>query len=305
MTHFKKVSIILATTALFSVSPAFAGGSGGGGGGNVGGGNSSVSAPTYNPVVDYQAGVKLLQAGDYRQADRKFGKVLKATRRNANVNYYMGLAKVGQDKHKSSIRYFKSAAKYDKTLYEAQGSLGAAYANSGKAEKAQEVMVKLETIAAECGTCSNAVRIKAAQDQITAALSGAPQKTSYLSPYGPEVLETQYFASVSLINKGEYKAAFDDLVLTAAAVGPHPDVTTYMGYTQRKLGNYETAKSYYAMALEVDPNHKGANEYLGELYVETGEMDKAKAQLAKLETICTFGCIEENELRGWIVKALP
>ena len=78
-----------------------------------------------------------------------------------------------------------------------------------------------------------------------------------------------------------------------------------MGYTQRKLGNYETAKSYYAMALEVDPNHKGANEYLGELYVETGDMDKAQIQLAKLEEICTFGCIEENELRAWIVDALP
>jgi len=59
------------------------------------------------------------------------------------------------------------------------------------------------------------------------------------------------------------------------------------------------------MALDVAPNHKGANEYLGELYVETGEMNKAKVQLAKLEEICSFGCIEENELRSWIVKALP
>jgi len=44
---------------------------------------------------------------------------------------------------------------------------------------------------------------------------------------------------------------------------------------------------------------------LGELYVETGEMEKAKAQLAKLEEICNFGCIEENELRGWIHNAAP
>lgn len=305
MTHIKKMTIALATTALFSVSPAFAGGSGGGGGGNIGGGSQGVSAPAYNPVVDYQAGLKLLQGGEFKQADRKFAKVLKATRRNASANYYMGLAKVGQEKHKSSVRYFKSAARYDKTLYEAHGELGAAYVATGKLEKAQTVMTNLDAIAAECGTCNNSARIKAAQNKITAAMNGDVQKTSYLSPYGPEVLETQYFASVSLINKGEYQAAFDDLTLTAAAVGPHPDVTTYMGYTQRKLGNYDLAKTYYAMALEVEPNHKGANEYLGELYVETGEMDKAKAQLAKLETICTFGCIEENELRGWIVKALP
>ena len=303
MTQFKKVSIAVLATALFSVSPALAGGSGGGGGSGTGGG--TVSGPTYNPVVDYQAGLELLKAGEYRDADKKFSKVLRATRRNASVNYYMGLAKVGQEKHKTSVRYFKNAAKYDKSLYEAYGALGAAYANSGKPNDAQKVLANLETIAAECGTCNNATRIKGAQDQITAALNGDVQKTSYLSPFNAKDLETQYFASVSLINKGEYQAAFNDLSLTAAAVGPHPDITTYMGYTQRKLGNYDVAKTYYAMALEVDPNHKGANEYLGELYVETGEMDKAKVQLAKLETICSFGCIEENELRSWIVNALP
>lgn len=78
-----------------------------------------------------------------------------------------------------------------------------------------------------------------------------------------------------------------------------------MGYSQRKLGNYDLAKNYYAMALNVDPNHKGANEYLGELYVETGEMHLANIQLAKLEDICTFGCIEEDELRSWIIDARP
>jgi len=307
MTNLKRLTAAALAVSLFSVTPAFAGGSGGGGGGGGGsvGGNSSPSQPAYNPVVDYQAGLKFLQAGEFKKADRSLGKVIKATRRNANANYYMGLAKVGQDKHKSSIRYFKAAARYNKTMYEAHGSLGAAYANSNKAEKAQAVLTTLDGFAADCGTCAQAPRIKAAQDKVNAALNGGVQKTTYLSPYGADVLETQYFASVSLINQGQYQAAFDDLALTAAAAGPHPDITTYMGYTQRKMGNYDLAKSYYAMALEVAPNHKGANEYLGELYVETGEMDKAKTQLAKLEEICSFGCIEENELRGWIVKALP
>ena len=304
MTRIKKLTLLLATASLFTVSPAFASGSGGGGGGAAPS-SGSVSAPAYNPVVDYQAGLKFLREGEFKQADRKLKKVIRGTTRNASANYYMGLAKVGQEKHKSSIRYFKAASRYDKNLYEAKGGLGAAYAATGKTEKAQEVLADLTTIAAECGTCNNSARIKAAQDKITAAMNGEATKTSYLSPYGFDALDTQYFASISLVNKGEYQAAFNDLALTEAAVGRHPDITTYMGYTQRKLGNYDLAKTYYAMALEVEPNHKGANEYLGELYVETGEMDKAKAQLAKLETICTFGCIEENELRGWIVNALP
>ena len=303
MTQLKKVLIVAATAALFSTSPAFASGSGGTGGGGVS--SSTPSGPVYNPVVDYNAGLKYLQEGEFKQADKKFSKVLKGTRRHAGANYYMGLAKVGQDKHKSSVRYFKNAARYDKGLVEAQGELGAAYVATGKLEKAQKVLADLETRAVECGDCSRITRIKAAQNKINAAINGEAQKTTFLSPNTADVLETQYFASVSLINQGEYKAAFEELSLTSAAFGPHPDVTTYLGYTQRKLGNYDLAKSYYAMALKVDPKHKGANEYLGELYVETGELDKANVQLAKLEEICTFGCIEENELRGWIADALP
>jgi len=190
-------------------------------------------------------------------------------------------------------------------MYAAYGGLGAAYANAGKAEKAEAVLEDLAEIAATCGTCANSGSIKVAQDKITAALNGEIQKESFLSPMHLDTAETQYFASVALINNGEYQAAFNDLTLTAAAAGPHPDITTYQGYTQRKLGNYDVAKSYYALALAVDPNHKGANEYLGELYVETGEIEKAKKQLAKLEEICSFGCIEENELRGWIHNAAP
>ena len=305
MTKILKMTVCALALSLFSVSPAVASGSGGGGGGGGGGGFNNTNVPTYNPVKDYQAGVNFIRENDFKKAERSFGKVIKGTRRNASANYYMGVAKAGLDKHKTAARYFKAAVKYDKNLIEARGGLGAAYANYGKTEKSQAVLADLETMASKCNGCANAGRITQAITDVKSALEGAPQKAAFLSPYGTDVLETQYFASVSLINQGKYQAAFDDLYLTAAAAGPHPDITTYMGYTQRKLGNYELAKSYYAMALEVDPQHKGANEYLGELYVETGEMDLAKVQLAKLEEICTFGCIEENELRTWIIDALP
>jgi len=301
-----KIGVAAAALSLLSFAPAYASGSGGGGGGGFSGGsNTSQPQTVYNPVQDYQDGLTFLRANEYRKADRKFNQVLKATRRNASANYYMGVAKVGQGKDKSSIRYFKAAAKYQPDLFEAHASLGEAYAKTGKAEKAQKVLTTLQTESANCNGCENSTRIQAAITKIETAMAGGVTKTSFLSPYGFDSIDTQYFAAVALINQGEYQTAFNDLSLTQAAAGPHPDITTYMGYTQRKLGNYDLAKSYYAMALEVAPNHKGANEYLGELYVETGELDLAKGQLAKLETICSFGCIEENELRGWIVDALP
>jgi len=300
-----KVIASVAGLSLLAFTPAYAGSGGGAGGGGGAPSGAGISAPAYDPVQDYQAGLAAVKAQDFKLANRMFKRVLGGTTRNAQANYYMGVTKVGLGKDKSAVRYFKRASKYQKKFYEAEGGLGAAYAASGKPEKAQETLASLQTSAAACGDCSNSGRINAAISKVEAAMAGVTTQTSFLSPLGPDAIDTQYFASVALINQGKYAEAFDDLYLTAAAAGPHPDVTTYMGYTQRKLGNFETAKTYYAMALEVAPNHKGANEYLGELYVETGEMDKAYAQLAKLETICTFGCIEENELREWIIDAQP
>ena len=293
------------TLAFLSVAPAYAAGSSSSGG-TIGNSNSnSIPTKAYNPVQDYQAGLSAIKAQNYKSADKSFKRVLSATRKDAGANYYMGVAKAGQNKNKSSIRYFKAAARYKPDLYEAHAGLGKAYAVTGKTEKAQKVLATLQSEAANCNGCANAGRISNAITEIETALKGGTTKTSFLSPYGPDAIDKQYFASVSLINQGKYAEAFEELSLTAAAAGPHPDITTYMGYSQRKLGNYDLAKNYYAMALNVDPNHKGANEYLGELYVETGEMHLANIQLAKLEDICTFGCIEEDELRSWIIDARP
>lgn len=301
----KLFTTIVLASSILTITPAYAGGSSTGSGSFGGGGGGAVSAPSYDPVTEYQDGVKNIEAGKFKAAEKNFSRVIKVTKGHAQSYYYTGVAKVGQGKHKSAAKSFKSAIKYNEHMYEAYGGLGAAYAQTGKTDKAEKVLADLDALAASCGSCAKSGSIKAAQDKINAALSGDTKKAAFLAPFNAETAETQYFASVALINNGEYQAAFDDLSITAAATGPHPDITTYQGYTQRKLGNYDAAKSFYSLALAVDPNHKGANEYLGELYVETGEMEKAKAQLAKLEEICNFGCIEENELRGWIHNAAP
>ena len=105
------------------------------------------------------------------------------------------------------------------------------------------------------------------------------------------------------INQGNYNQALIELKQSATEFGPHPDILTYQGFANRKLGNYETALSFYQQALAVDDNHKGANEYLGEYYIEQGQMTLAQNQLSKLESICAFGCEEAEELRRWIISA--
>src|SRR6056300_815553 len=64
--------------------------------------------------------------------------------------------------------------------------------------------------------------------------------------------------------------------------------------TNKKLGDYENGEKYYLLGLEINPNHVGINEYLGELYVATDRIDLAKERLKILEN-CK--CEEYNELK--------
>ncbi|MFQ3187987.1 MAG: tetratricopeptide (TPR) repeat protein [Gammaproteobacteria bacterium] len=80
------------------------------------------------------------------------------------------------------------------------------------------------------------------------------------------------------------------------------DVANLLGYSNRKLENYDVALKYYQHALSINPEHKGANEYLGELYLETGEIDKAKQRLAILDDACFFPCSEYTTLKNSIIK---
>ena len=85
----------------------------------------------------------------------------------------------------------------------------------------------------------------------------------------------------------------------------HADVYNLMGFSLRKTGDYKQAYTFYRKALEFDPAHKGALEYLGELYIETGQIDKAKENVALLKMLCPSGCEELEDLEEAIAKAAP
>ena len=72
------------------------------------------------------------------------------------------------------------------------------------------------------------------------------------------------------------------------------DTLNYLGFTTRKLGDYENGEKYYLQGLEIEPNHIGINEYLGELYVATNRLDLAKERLKILENC---NCKEYKELK--------
>jgi tetratricopeptide (TPR) repeat protein len=99
-----------------------------------------------------------------------------------------------------------------------------------------------------------------------------------------------------------YDAALAQLK-TMVVSYPQPDVFSLMGFALRKTGDRAQAMTYYRKALDADPSHKGALEYQGELYLELGQIDKAKENLAKLDRLCWFGCEEEKDLKEAIAHA--
>jgi len=98
------------------------------------------------------------------------------------------------------------------------------------------------------------------------------------------------------IKAENYKGALEEL-RGLAEDSQQADVYNLLGFTLRKTGDYETSLTYYTKALDLQPDHKGAHEYLGELFVETGKLDKAKDQLAALEKLCPNGCEERDDLQ--------
>ena len=81
------------------------------------------------------------------------------------------------------------------------------------------------------------------------------------------------------------------------------DKYNLLGFTARKSGDLNAAAEYYKKALEINPKHIQALEYQGELYLQLGEMEKAKKNLKKIKTICWFICKEKKMLEEAIKLA--
>jgi len=78
------------------------------------------------------------------------------------------------------------------------------------------------------------------------------------------------------------------------------DAYSYMGYALRNMEKPKESGVAYKKALTINPKHLGALEYQGQLYLKLGEVEKAKANLAKLDSLCLFGCDEYTKLKNAI-----
>ena len=151
--------------------------------------------------------------------------------------------------------------------------------------------------------------------QIALAAGGdsGSSSSSSGSGSGSDNYLNQYKTAKKLIDRGKkletngknelalkrYNSAYEKLLEANKLESRNPDILNYLGFTSRKAGNYEQAEKYYLKGLEIKPDHNGINEYLGELYIQTNRIDKAKEKLAVLKN-CK--CEEYEELKELIDK---
>lgn len=121
---------------------------------------------------------------------------------------------------------------------------------------------------------------------------GSSSETAAISGYGE---------AKALVDEGNFAAALPALVRLTQAEPENADAWNLLGFTYRKLGQMEDSSKAYLTVLSINPNHKGALEYQGELFISTGKIDLAKGNLAKLKKLC--GSCEETEDLEQALKA--
>jgi tetratricopeptide (TPR) repeat protein len=104
-----------------------------------------------------------------------------------------------------------------------------------------------------------------------------------------------YKKASAKVDAGKYDDAIEILDDLVDDNPKNADAWNLLGYSHRKLGEYDEALEYYTKALKLKPNHIGANEYMGELYLEMKNLPKAEERLAVLTKACN-GCEEQKEL---------
>ncbi len=132
---------------------------------------------------------------------------------------------------------------------------------------------------------------------VVAGFVAAPVNAASWDSKPADKQDPKYVEAKKLVEAKNFAGAVPLLEQVVTADPKDADAHNLLGYSQRKSGNPEAALGNYQKALALQPDHRGANEYLGELYLEMGELDKAKERLDVLDSACFFGCDEHRDLK--------
>ena len=114
--------------------------------------------------------------------------------------------------------------------------------------------------------------------------------------------DEDYAAGKQAMERKNWSEALKRYHLAAKRNPENPDLQNYLGYSYRNLGQMDPAFKHYLRAIELDPRHRGAHEYIGEAYLLVNNLPKAEEHLAALEKICLLPCEELDDLRKKVAE---
>ena len=119
------------------------------------------------------------------------------------------------------------------------------------------------------------------------------------SEFQPRALgaANDYDNAKKAIERKDWKTAIASLDSAARSDPQDADIQNLLGYSHRKSGNLDLAFRHYGRALELNPKHLGAHEYVGEAYLMVNNLAKAREHLFQLETLCQAQCEEREDLK--------
>lgn len=133
---------------------------------------------------------------------------------------------------------------------------------------------------------------------ITLLSSNAGAVTGDPDPLTPAQVKAELAKAQSSIDGKQYRNAIKTLVAIIESNPRNANAYNLLGFSYRKSKDFKRAERSYKRALRIKPDHKGALEYMGELFLETNRRGKAEELLARLEKLCPSGCEELEDLRA-------
>jgi Flp pilus assembly protein TadD len=130
--------------------------------------------------------------------------------------------------------------------------------------------------------------------------SAVAPRHAYADPVDDDQAAAQrdpdYRAGKAAIDKKNWAEAVKRFNQAALRDPSNADIQNYLGFAHRNLTAFDLAFKHYRRALELNPRHRGAHEYIGEAYLQVNDLPSAEKHLAQLRSICLLQCEELADL---------
>jgi len=114
--------------------------------------------------------------------------------------------------------------------------------------------------------------------------------------------DPDYLAAMAAVKAKDWPQVVARMGAYAQRSPDSADAFNELAHAHRRLGDLDNAFKNYEVALRIDPRHRGAHEYLGEAYLQVGDLARAEKELQTLDSLCFFPCEPYSDLKKEIQR---